>query len=41
MAITGPMQQVGLLYLSVIVATFYGFTLFNESLGASDWLGDC
>ena len=26
-------------YLTVIVATFYGFTLFNESLGASDWLG--
>ena len=26
-------------YLTVIVATFYGFTLFNETLGASDWLG--
>ena len=26
-------------YLTVIVATFYGFTLFNESHGASDWLG--
>ena len=26
-------------YLTVIVATFYGFILFNESLGASDWLG--
>ena len=26
-------------YLTVIVATFYGFTLFNESLGVSDWLG--
>ena len=26
-------------YLTVIVATFYGFTLFNESLGASDLLG--
>ncbi len=26
-------------YLTVIVATFYGFTLFNEPLGASDWLG--
>ena len=26
-------------YLTVIVATFYGFTLFNESLGTSDWLG--
>ena len=26
-------------YLTVIIATFYGFTLFNESLGASDWLG--
>ena len=26
-------------YLTVIVATCYGFTLFNESLGASDWLG--
>ena len=25
--------------LTVIVATFYGFTLFNETLGASDWLG--
>ena len=26
-------------YLTVIVATFYGFTLFNETLGASEWLG--
>ena len=26
-------------YLTVIVATFYGFTLFNETLGTSDWLG--
>ena len=26
-------------YLTVIVATFYGFTLFGETLGASDWLG--
>ena len=26
-------------YLTVIVATFYGFILFNETLGASDWLG--
>ena len=26
-------------YLTVIVATFYGFTLFNETLGVSDWLG--
>ena len=26
-------------YLTVIVATFYGSTLFNETLGASDWLG--
>ena len=26
-------------YLTVIVATIYGFTLFNESLGSSDWLG--
>ena len=26
-------------YLTVIVASFYGFTLFNETLGASDWLG--
>ena len=26
-------------YLTVIVATFYGFTLFNETLGISDWIG--
>ena len=26
-------------YLTVIVATFYGFTLFNETLVTSDWLG--
>tara|TARA_B100000575_G_scaffold294429_1_gene310292 strand:- start:610 stop:1512 length:903 start_codon:yes stop_codon:yes gene_type:complete len=26
-------------YLTVIVATFYGFTLFNEILGLSDWIG--
>lgn len=26
-------------YLTVIVATFYGFTLFNETLGISDWVG--
>ncbi len=26
-------------YLTVIVATFYGFVLFNESLRAADWLG--
>ena len=26
-------------YLTVIVATFYGFTLFNETLGISDWRG--
>ncbi len=26
-------------YLTVLVATFYGFVLFNESLGLADWLG--
>ena len=26
-------------YLTVIVATFYGFVLFDESLRAADWLG--
>jgi drug/metabolite transporter (DMT)-like permease len=26
-------------YLTVIVATFYGFALFNETLGISDWIG--
>ena len=26
-------------YLTVLVATFYGFTLFNETLGISDWIG--
>jgi len=26
-------------YLTVIIATFYGFTLFGETLGTSDWLG--
>jgi drug/metabolite transporter (DMT)-like permease len=26
-------------YLTVIVATFYGLTLFNETLDVSDWIG--
>ena len=26
-------------YLTVIVTTFYGFTIFNETLGIADWVG--
>ncbi|MEE2625451.1 MAG: DMT family transporter, partial [Candidatus Thermoplasmatota archaeon] len=26
-------------YLTVIVATFYGFTVFGESLSMADWIG--
>ena len=26
-------------YLTVIVATFYGFTIFNETLSMADWIG--
>ena len=26
-------------YLTVVVATFYGFALFDESLALADWLG--
>ena len=26
-------------YLTVLVATFYGFALFGESLSLMDWLG--
>ena len=26
-------------YLTVLVATFYGFVLFGESLSLADWLG--
>ena len=26
-------------YLTVIVATFYGFTVFGETLSTADWIG--
>ena len=26
-------------YLTVLVATFYGFSLFGETLSLADWLG--
>ena len=26
-------------YLTVLVATFYGFSLFGETLSPADWLG--
>ena len=26
-------------YLTVIVATFYGFAIFEETLGPADWVG--